>query len=78
MRPNHSLNRTHYKHIAEVRVFSRSSFVPVQLRSIYLGCLMPATRNKLVRQLVERINPELDVIEISRDDLYRGLDTGVV
>lgn len=60
---------TAWKHEKEVRVFSRSCFVPVSLRIIYLGCQMPEAQRLLLRSLMARINPEVEIYQMQRNEL---------
>jgi hypothetical protein len=67
-----------WRHEKEVRVFSKSSFVQVVLRRAYFGCLMPEEKKSLLRQVIKRLNPSIEIIELKRDDLDRNLGTNVI
>jgi len=67
-----------WRHEKEVRVFSKSSFVPVVLRTAYFGCLMPAPKKTLLRKVIERLNPTIEIMELKRNDLDRNLDSNVI
>ena len=58
-----------WKHENEVRVFSRSQFVTVQVRQVFLGCQMPQVHQELLRRMLQRINPEIEVKSMQRSDL---------
>ena len=58
-----------WKHEKEVRVFSQSDYVPVVIREVYLGCLMPDPRRALLKSLVERIDPAIRILSLERSSL---------
>lgn len=58
-----------WRHEGEVRIFSRSSFVPVRLREVFLGCQMPKAQQQLLKNMLQRINPNVEVKSIKRADL---------
>jgi len=64
-----------WRHEGEVRVFSRSSFVPVEVSVVYLGCLMPKQQKELLRCLISRLNPDVQVLDMDRDSLDSRLYT---
>jgi hypothetical protein len=67
-----------WKHEDEVRVFSRSQFVPVYLRQLFLGCQMPKAQQQLLKRMLRSINPELEVKSMKRTDLdTQGLPGGI-
>jgi hypothetical protein len=63
-----------WKHEKEVRVFSKTDFVPVSLRALYLGCQMPILQKELLRSLMERLCPNVAVHEMCREDLDKAMD----
>jgi hypothetical protein len=64
---------TPWKHEREVRAFTRGDFVPVVLNTAYFGCRMPEPRKTLLRALLSKLTPEVEIKELTRDDLDRGL-----
>jgi hypothetical protein len=68
---------TPWRHEKEVRVFSKSSFVPVALKTAYFGCLMPEAKKLLLRQVIERLSPGVMIHEIRLKDLDRQLHQDV-
>ena len=67
-----------WKHEREVRVFSKSTYVPVSLKTAYLGCQMPESQKLLVRQVIKRLNPTLEIIDLQREELDRRIYTNVI
>ncbi len=67
-----------WRHEKEVRVFSTSTFVPVSLKTAYFGCLMPEAQKRLLRQVIERLNPTVQVCELQRENLDRQLYANVI
>ena len=63
-----------WKHEQEIRVFSKHDFVPIKIRSVYLGCQMKPERKRLIRSLLEKLDSEVEIIEIQRSDLDSNLD----
>lgn len=61
-----------WQHEKEVRVFSRTDYVPVELRQVYLGCQMPDSQQALLRHLLGRVNPDVEVISMQRAQLDTG------
>ena len=60
---------TAWKHEKEIRVFSRTEFVPVTIKKMYLGCQMPDTQKQLIRALMKKLDPLVNVEELCREDL---------
>lgn len=58
-----------WQHEGEVRVFANSEFVEMRLRQLYLGCEMHQDQKNLLTQLLKQLDPEVDVIEMKREDL---------
>lgn len=58
-----------WKHEMEVRVFSRSQYVPVRLRQLFLGCKMPRTQQQLIKRFLRRMDTEAEVKLMKRADL---------
>jgi len=58
-----------WKHENEVRVFSQSQFVKVKLCKVFLGCQMPREHERLIKNMLQRINPEIEVKKMRRVDL---------
>lgn len=56
-------------HEKEIRIFSRSTFVPAAIRQIYLGCQMSEDQQKLVKNLALKIDENIVVSQICRDEL---------
>ncbi len=69
---------TAWRHEQEVRVFSKTKFVPVSLKALYLGCQMPDHHKALLRRLMVRIGPSIAVKEIRRKDLDSELSRNVI
>lgn len=67
-----------WRHEKEVRVFSKAAYVPVTLKTAYLGCLMPEHRRLLLRRVIERLNPALVIHELRHEDLDRQLRQDVI
>lgn len=62
-----------WKHEKEVRIFSSAKSIPIRLRQVYLGCSMPGPKRRIMRQLLKKINPAVEVIHLKRDDLDSNL-----
>lgn len=69
---------TPWKHEREVRVFTRGSFVPVVLNTAYFGCQMPVARKALLRALLTKLTPEVEIKELKRNDLDRCFRDGTI
>jgi hypothetical protein len=62
-----------WKHEKEVRVFSRSSFVPVILKEVYLGCSMPKSKKELLHKVISHLNHEIIIKEMQHKDIDSAL-----
>lgn len=62
-----------WEHEKEVRVFSRSSFVPVVLKEVYLGCSMPNPKKELLRKVISHLNHEIIIREMQHKDIDSAL-----
>ncbi len=58
-----------WRHEGEVRAFSRTKTVPVRLRQVYLGCSMPGPQRRILRQVLKKTNPDVELIRVRREDL---------
>lgn len=65
------LSQKHYawQHEQEFRVFSNAPFVRVDIKEIFLGCLMPAPDRELVMKLARKAAPRAKVRQLRRSDL---------
>lgn len=62
-----------WRHEQEIRVFSRSNFVPIKINNVYFGCQMKSDKKDLLRSLLESLDQEVEIIEIHRSDLDSNL-----
>ena len=60
-----------WKHEQEVRVFTHSTYVPVAIRSIYLGCNMEHETVSLLSTLVHKVLPDVHIIQMDKFNLDR-------
>jgi len=58
-----------WKHEREFRVFSRSQYVPVRLRQLFLGVKMPRTQQTLIKRFLRKMNSEVEVKLMKKADL---------
>lgn len=58
-----------WQHEKEVRVFSRSSFVSVEVKSVYYGHRMSPARRDLLEKVITAINPRISHYSVSREEL---------
>ena len=58
-----------WKHEKEVRVFTDQKFVKITLHKVYFGCEMPEQQRTLVSDLITRIAPNVEIIQMQRKDL---------
>ena len=58
-----------WKHEREFRVFSRSQYVPVRMRQLFLGCKMPGKQQTLIKRFLRKMKSEVEVNQMKREDL---------
>lgn len=58
-----------WKHEREVRVLTRKNYVPASVKSVILGYKMQENQRQLITNLLARIDPEICVSTMNRDDL---------
>jgi hypothetical protein len=58
-----------WKHEREVRVFSHKQYIPVRLQQLFLGVKMPREKQRLVKNLLKRMNSDVLVRQMKREDL---------
>jgi hypothetical protein len=64
-----------WQHEQEVRVFSRSSFVPVKITSVHYGYRMPPERRELIEKVIKSIDPSICHYSVSREELDTQRDS---
>lgn len=57
-----------WKHEEEYRVFTKSSFVPVEIESIRLGCDTPKRMCALIRDVASAVCPDAPVLQMQKTD----------
>jgi len=60
-----------WRHEEEYRVFTKSSYIPVEIKVIYLGCRISKAMGRLIRELMEKTYPEIQVLQMKTQDLDR-------
>ena len=63
-----------WKHEQEIRVFSKSEFVYIKIKNVYLGCQMLIEKKNLIRNLLVRLDPNIKIYEMQRSDLDSNID----
>lgn len=60
-----------WRHEEEYRVFTKSSYVPVDIEVLYLGCHVSKTTGGLIRKLMDITCPGVQVLQMQTQDLDR-------
>jgi len=63
------MSESAWKHEREFRVFSRSQYVPVRLRQLFLGVKMPGAQRTLIKRFLRKMSSEIEVNLMKRGDL---------
>jgi hypothetical protein len=53
-----------WKHEHEVRVFTKNTFVPVNLKELVFGCRISAADEELLRELVKKWHPKIRISKV--------------
>ena len=60
-----------WRHEQEVRVFTHSTYFPVSIKHVYLGCKMEQETEALLRQIIASLLPGVGIRKMERGDLDR-------
>jgi hypothetical protein len=64
-----------WQHEDEVRVFTRSQFVQVDIQKVCFGCNINPTDKELISALVKKTTPETQLVQMERKQLDKPLNT---
>ena len=60
-----------WRHEQEVRVFTHSTYFPVSIKYVYLGCMMEQETEALLRPMITRLLPQAEIRKMDRGHLDR-------
>jgi hypothetical protein len=60
-----------WRHEQEVRVFTHSAYFPVSIKYVYLGCKMESETEALLRPMITRLLPQVEIRKMDRCHLDR-------
>jgi len=70
-----SQKQQNWIHEKEVRVFSRETFVPIELKEVRLGCKASSEDEELLKALLDKTNQGTKLIRVTRSQLDAPVET---